>query len=80
MVHPSRYLASLYQPPHMQPPMCLQYIIMALAAGALAAYKELADPFYRRSRYYIEADEMKVSQKSHTLHKLHKLHVRARNG
>ncbi|KFH46578.1 Lactose regulatory protein-like protein [Hapsidospora chrysogenum ATCC 11550] len=59
MVHPSRYLASLYQPPHMQPPMCLQYIIMALAAGAAVAYKELADPFYRRSRYYIEADEMK---------------------
>jgi hypothetical protein len=48
--------------------MCLQYIIMALAAGASVAYKELADPFYRRSRYYIEADEMKVSQQAHPLH------------
>lgn len=64
MVHASRYITSLYQPPHMQPPMCLQYIIMALAAEASVAYKELADPFYRRSRYYIEADEMKVSQLS----------------
>lgn len=60
MIHPSRYLTSLYQPPHMQPPMCLQYIVMALAARVSTEYKELAEPFYRRARYYIEADEMKV--------------------
>ncbi|KAG7434196.1 Citrinin biosynthesis transcriptional activator ctnR [Fusarium oxysporum f. sp. raphani] len=58
-IHPSRYLASLYLPPHMQPPMCLQYIIMARAALVSPPHKHLADPFYRRARYYLEADEQK---------------------
>ncbi|KAF4120749.1 Fungal trans [Geosmithia morbida] len=58
MVHPGRYLTSLYQPPHMRPPMCLQYIIMAGAANVSVEHKSLAEPFYRRSRRYIEADEM----------------------
>ena len=61
MIHPTRYLNSLYRPPHMQPPMCLQYIIMALAANASPIYGDLAEPFYRRARYYMEADEMRVS-------------------
>ena len=60
MIHPSRYITSLYQPTHMQPPMCLQYIVMALAARVSVEYKELAEPFYRRARHYIEADEMRV--------------------
>ncbi|KAF4495855.1 Zn(II)2Cys6 transcriptional activator [Fusarium agapanthi] len=58
-IHPSRYLASLYLPPHMQPPMCLQYIIMARAALVSPPHKHLADPLYRRARYYLEADEQK---------------------
>ncbi|KAF5008887.1 hypothetical protein FDECE_4861 [Fusarium decemcellulare] len=58
-IHPSRYLASLYLPPHMQPPMCLQYIVMALAASTSPSHKQLAQPFYRRARYYLEADELK---------------------
>ena len=44
----------------MRPPMCLQYIIMAMAAEATDAHANLAMPFYRRSRTYAEADEMKV--------------------
>lgn len=60
MLHPSRYLASLYLPPHMQPPMCLQYAVMALAATFCPEYNHLANAFYRRARYYFEADEMKV--------------------
>ncbi|KAJ3468104.1 hypothetical protein MRS44_002169 [Fusarium solani] len=58
-IHPSRYQASLYQPPHMQPPMCLQYMVLALAASVSPAHKQLAQPFYRRARYYYEADELK---------------------
>lgn len=60
MMHPTRYIASLYQPPHMQPPMCLQYIIMALAAARSADHRGLAELFYRRARHYMESDEMKV--------------------
>jgi phytoene/squalene synthetase len=60
-IHPSRYLASLYLPPHMQPPMCLQYIVMARAALISPPHKHLADPFYRRARYYLEADEQRAS-------------------
>ncbi|CAJ0547174.1 Ff.00g018010.m01.CDS01 [Fusarium sp. VM40] len=58
-IHPSRYLASLYLPPHMQPPMCLQYIVMARAALVSPPHKHLADPFYRRARHYLEADEQR---------------------
>jgi hypothetical protein len=45
----------------MQPPMCLQYIVMALAASVLPNYKELQEPYYMRARKYTEMDEMKVS-------------------
>lgn len=60
MLHPSRYLASLYLPTHMQPPMCLQYAVMALSASLSPAYSSLAQAFYRRARYYLEQDEMRV--------------------
>ncbi|KAF4446691.1 hypothetical protein F53441_9733 [Fusarium austroafricanum] len=63
-IHPARYLASLYLPPHMQPPMCLQYIVMARAALVSPPHKYLADPFYRRARYYLEADEQKVGHQT----------------
>ena len=60
MLHPSRYISSLYQPPHMQPPMGLQYIVLGTAASTSKDYRDLAEPFYRRARYYMESDEMKV--------------------
>lgn len=60
MIHGERYVASLYKPAHMQPPMCLQYAILAAAASASHAYKHLADAFYGRARQYIQTDEMKV--------------------
>ncbi|CAH0051834.1 unnamed protein product [Clonostachys solani] len=56
ILHPVRYRASLYQPPHMQPPMCLQYTVMTLAANVSSSY--IAEPFYRRARKYLETDEM----------------------
>lgn len=59
MIHPQRYLASLYRPPHMQPPMCLQYAIMAVAATTTSHYAATAEAYYRRARHYLEADEMR---------------------
>lgn len=45
----------------MQPPMCLQYAILAAGASASPTYKPMAEAFYVRARQYIQADEMKVS-------------------
>lgn len=60
MQDPARYLASLHLPSHMQPPMCLQYAVLALAASLSEVYSNLGQPFYQRARNYIQFDEMKV--------------------
>jgi hypothetical protein len=62
MIHSGRYIASLYKPAHMQPPMCLQYAILAAGASASSPYRHLAEAFYGRARCYLQADEMKVSR------------------
>ncbi|KAK0704044.1 hypothetical protein B0T26DRAFT_658509 [Lasiosphaeria miniovina] len=59
MLHRSRYTASLYLPPHMRPPMCLQYAVMALATTTDDTHRHLTTPFYLRARAYAEADEMR---------------------
>ncbi|KAK0369145.1 binuclear zinc transcription factor [Colletotrichum limetticola] len=59
MLHPTRYTMSLYLPPHMQPPMCLQYIVMASGAEVAKTHRQLAMPFYHRAKAYVEADEMR---------------------
>ncbi|KAF4445461.1 hypothetical protein F53441_10803 [Fusarium austroafricanum] len=59
MIHGERYIASLYRPAHMQPPMCLQYAILAAGASASSTYKHMDEAFYVRARQYIQADEMK---------------------
>ncbi|KAF4341493.1 Zn(II)2Cys6 transcriptional activator [Fusarium beomiforme] len=46
MIHGERYIASLYRPAHMQPPMCLQYAILAAGASASPTYKHMAELFY----------------------------------
>lgn len=50
----------MYGGPYMQPPMCLQYIIWAMAAHHDDKYSAYSDIFYRRARLYFEKDEMKV--------------------
>ncbi|KAL0939654.1 binuclear zinc transcription factor [Colletotrichum truncatum] len=59
MFQQDRYMMSLYLPPHMRPPMCLQYIIMALGADIVKTHRQLAIPFYQRARAYIQSDEMR---------------------
>ncbi|KAH6700573.1 hypothetical protein BKA61DRAFT_620792 [Leptodontidium sp. MPI-SDFR-AT-0119] len=61
MLHRSRYTAAVHLPYPVRPPMCLQYIVMALGAAATETYRQLATPFYRRARAYAESDEMAVS-------------------
>jgi len=59
MLHRTAYTASLRLPPHMRPPMCLQYIVMASAAATSPAHRHLSEPFYQRARVYAEADELR---------------------
>ncbi|KAK4249171.1 hypothetical protein C7999DRAFT_12955 [Corynascus novoguineensis] len=59
MLHQGNYTLALRLPFHMRPPMCLQYIVMALAAATSDLYRHLSEPFYQRARVYAEADEMR---------------------
>ena len=59
MLHQAAYTAALHLPPHMRPPMCLQYIVMASAAATSPAHRHLSEPFYQRARVYAEADELR---------------------
>ncbi|KAI0439287.1 hypothetical protein F4803DRAFT_531793 [Xylaria telfairii] len=59
IVHPGRYLHAFYSPPHMKPPMCLQYAIWALTSNNDSKYHAYHDIFYRRARQYADTDEMK---------------------
>jgi hypothetical protein len=58
MLHPFKFTSALYLPPHMRPPMCLQYIVMSLGALESPLHRHLAIPFYRRARNYMEFDEV----------------------
>lgn len=51
-------------PNHMQPPICLRYIMWALAASTSDKYWSLHELFYLRAREYIKADEMERNGKS----------------
>ncbi|KAI0194187.1 hypothetical protein F4808DRAFT_464600 [Astrocystis sublimbata] len=59
VVHPGRYYQAFYSPPHMKPPMCLQYAIWALTSNNDPKYHAYHDIFYRRARQYADIDEMK---------------------
>ena len=59
IIHPGKYLQTFYGPLLRKPPMCLRYVIWALAAAGNNKYDEYHEIFYRRSRQYMEADTMK---------------------
>ncbi|KAF4451794.1 hypothetical protein F53441_5269 [Fusarium austroafricanum] len=55
MLHRQRFMASLFLPGHMKPPMCLQYIVMAFAAETSDSYRHLGMAFYKRAIAYLQA-------------------------
>ena len=59
MIHKYRYLAAMNLAPHMRPPVCLRYIMWALACSVAEKYFHYQDVFYLRARKYVESDEMK---------------------
>ncbi|KAL1842395.1 hypothetical protein VTJ49DRAFT_5354 [Mycothermus thermophilus] len=59
IVHPGNYLRSFHSPPHMRPPMALQYAIWAAASNGHPKYGCYHDALYSRARHYLEADELK---------------------
>ncbi|KAK4172607.1 putative binuclear zinc transcription factor [Triangularia setosa] len=63
MIHPSRYLESLHSdPPDRQPPLFLQFVIMATGASTDPLHAPLAVSLYRRARKFAEEDEAKGYQ------------------
>ncbi|KAL2261763.1 hypothetical protein VTK26DRAFT_3404 [Humicola hyalothermophila] len=59
IIHPGNYLRAFHSPPHMRPPMSLQYAIWTLASNGHPKYGQYHDALYRRARQYLEADELK---------------------
>ncbi|KAG6117214.1 hypothetical protein E4U13_001248 [Claviceps humidiphila] len=60
VVHSGRFYQSFYGGPLKRPPMSLQYAIWAMAATGHSKYDQYTDIFYKRTRQYIEADELKA--------------------
>ncbi|KAL7904843.1 binuclear zinc transcription factor [Trichoderma velutinum] len=58
MLHQARYMDSLPLPPAARSPMCLRYIVLALAASISEAYKDMATPLYQRARSIADSNEM----------------------
>ncbi|EED24272.1 C6 transcription factor Prf, putative [Talaromyces stipitatus ATCC 10500] len=59
MIHRPRFFTSMSLAPHMRPPVCLRYIMWALAASITPKYSFLEEHLYARARKYIHLDEMK---------------------
>lgn len=66
-IHPGRYYQAFHGGPVKKPAMCLQYAIWAMGALWHPKYDRCADVFYKRARYYAEADEMKVRSQLYCL-------------
>lgn len=60
IVHAGNYFRSFHSPPHMRPPLSLQYAIWTLAANGHSKYGCYHDALYRRARQYLEVEELKV--------------------
>ncbi|KAF5647275.1 Zn(II)2Cys6 transcriptional activator [Fusarium sp. NRRL 52700] len=60
LLHRQRFMASLFMPDPMKPPMCLQYIVMASAAETSEAYHRLGMIFYKRAVKYLQNDDLGV--------------------
>ncbi|KAK3357735.1 binuclear zinc transcription factor [Lasiosphaeria hispida] len=59
LIHEGSYMKNYYAPPHMRPPMALQYAMWTLASNSHDKYGIYHDVFYQRARQYLEADELK---------------------
>ncbi len=62
IIHPGNYLRSFHAPPHMRPPLSLQYALWTVAANGHPKYGSYHDALYRRARQYLEAEELKVGK------------------
>ncbi|KAH7229932.1 hypothetical protein BKA60DRAFT_590708 [Fusarium oxysporum] len=71
MIHEDRYLASLSQPPAHQPPLCLQYVVMALGAYVSSCSPEFVESLYQNAKAHAtsedpDGDEHDLVTLSHT--------------
>lgn len=62
ILHRPRYLMAMANSmPKLRPAIHLQYAIWALAASVSDKYQSMADHYYKRSRHYLEREEMSGS-------------------
>ncbi|KAK7593154.1 hypothetical protein V3481_004247 [Fusarium oxysporum f. sp. vasinfectum] len=71
MIHEGRYMASLSQPPAHQPPLCLQYVVMALGAYISSCSPEFVESLYQNAKAHAtsedpDGDEHDLVTLSHT--------------
>ncbi|KAI5922443.1 fungal-specific transcription factor domain-containing protein [Camillea tinctor] len=59
ILHKSRYISSLHLQYPLCPPLCLQYIVLASAAGSSERHMQLAMIYYQRARMNAESDDMR---------------------
>ncbi|EER39879.1 binuclear zinc transcription factor [Histoplasma capsulatum var. duboisii H88] len=59
LLHQPRYYAAMNLSPNMRPPVCLRYVMWALAASVTDKYRTLHPHFYQRARKYAELDQMR---------------------
>ncbi|EEH08043.1 binuclear zinc transcription factor [Histoplasma capsulatum G186AR] len=59
ILHRPRYYAAMNLSPNMRPPVCLRYVMWALAASVTDKYRTLHPHFYQRARKYAELDQMR---------------------
>ncbi|KLJ08228.1 hypothetical protein EMPG_16350 [Blastomyces silverae] len=59
ILHQPRYYAAMNLAPNMRPPVCLRYIMWALASSVTNKYRTLHPHFYQRARKYAELDQMR---------------------
>ncbi|PGH01724.1 hypothetical protein GX51_05040 [Blastomyces parvus] len=59
ILHQPRYYAAMNHAPNQRPPVCLRYIMWALASSVTNKYQTLHPHFYQRARKYAELDLMR---------------------
>ncbi|KAM5515487.1 major facilitator superfamily transporter [Fusarium oxysporum f. sp. phaseoli] len=57
MIHEDRYLESLSQPHAHQPPLCLQYVVMALGAYVSSCSPEFVESLYQNAKAHATSED-----------------------
>lgn len=59
IIHPGRYMQAYHSGGHLRPPMALIYAVWTMATNGHDKYSSYHDAFHRRTRHYLEEDELR---------------------